>query len=540
MRSPALEAARFVLANDPTPEDIVVADDAIMTAEGFAPLVPFNAPVVLDPFPTEALPRPISDFVEDVARSVQVPAVVPALLSVATAAAAVAGKYRVEIGTSHSEPLNLFVAALMDPGARKSETFARVTAPLEDLEEELVAAKRPEIDRLTQRRAIEEERLKALRARAAKADDDDDREETIQQAEELAAKLTEVPALPRLIVGDETPEHLGKELAEQGGRIFLADADAALFDVLGGRYNDKPNIELFLKGHAGDRVRVGRNSRGFTHIERPALTIAIAAQPAALTGIARDGTLRGRGLLGRFLWAFPVSLVGSRLYSNVPPDAGAAERYAAVVRALYRLTATSADGEIPTFHISGAALTAWTAFHDELEMRQGDGGDLSQARDWASKAAGAAARVAGVFHAVRHAHGLPTERPVSEEDALAAIAVVRALIPHALAVLAAAGADERLELARRILGWAERSRERMKVDDRMRTFSLRDVHRIFPAYGRAEELLPALEVAEARGYIKALPAPERTGPGRSPSPRFALRPPLEALLTESTERGPAA
>ncbi len=63
---------------------------------------------------------------------------------------------------------------------------------------------------------------------------------------------------------------------------------------------------------------------------------------------------------------------------------------------------------------------------------------------------------------------------------------------------------------------------------------------IFPVYSRAEELLPALEVAEARGYIKALPAPERTGPGRSPSPRFALRPPLEALLTESTERGPAA
>jgi len=69
---------------------------------------------------------------------------------------------------------------------------------------------------------------------------------------------------------------------------------------------------VFLKGHAGDLLRVDRVGRAAEHIADPALTLGLAVQPEVLRDIARMPGFRGRGLLARILYAVPPNTVGRR------------------------------------------------------------------------------------------------------------------------------------------------------------------------------------------------------------------------------------
>jgi hypothetical protein len=114
----------------------------------------FDAPINLPDFPVDVLPEPFNLFVADVSKSKQVPLALPGALVLAAVALAVAKRFRVYIGKSHDEPLNLFSLALMDPGSRKSDTFRACLAPVETFEIELANDAKPTIARAQERRAI--------------------------------------------------------------------------------------------------------------------------------------------------------------------------------------------------------------------------------------------------------------------------------------------------------------------------------------------------------------------------------------------------
>jgi hypothetical protein len=83
-------------------------------------------------------------------------------------------------------------------------------------------------------------------------------------------------------------------------------------------------MEVFLKGHAGDRLRVDRRTRQ-EFIKAPALTMGLAVQPSVLEDIGKNRGFDGRGLLARFLYCLPEFLVGYRKIDSdpVPPAVGA-------------------------------------------------------------------------------------------------------------------------------------------------------------------------------------------------------------------------
>jgi replicative DNA helicase len=76
-----------------------------------------------------------------------------------------------------------------------------------------------------------------------------------------AASLV-VPPVPRWLVDDATPEALAGLLATYG-RIALLSAEGDVFDQMAGRYNQAagPNLGVYLKGHAGDLLKVDRRGR---------------------------------------------------------------------------------------------------------------------------------------------------------------------------------------------------------------------------------------------------------------------------------------
>jgi Protein of unknown function (DUF3987) len=487
-------------------------------------------PRTLPPFPVEVLPKATAPYVQEVAASRQVPVDLPAMLSLGVIAAAAARRFRVQIGTMHSEPLNIFSNVAMEPGSRKSPTYQDMVEPLEAYERDLKAQMASKIAEAQEKRSIEESRLRFLRERAAKAEDSAQREKYKQEALELASQLTVVPEEPRLMAGDVTSEKLANLLFDHGGRMAVMDAEAGgVFEIMAGRYiqNGGFNIDVYLRGHAGDTLRVDRIGRPAEYVYNPALTVVLTPQPEVIRALADRPGFRGRGLLGRFLYAIPDSLVGQRTYQDRCIDPKTRKTYTAVVQAILEWPDAKARDGKEAHHVlslTGEALEAWAEYADAVEAAQAEGGELAGIRDWASKLAGAVARIAGGLHLVKHyRHDEPWTVPISPETVLAAWAIGEYLKAHALAAYAMMGADPNVSMVQRLLRWIERHQPK--------EFSLRDCHQHHRNVAKPDDLLPALEILEGRGFIRRLPPPEPTGPGRRPSPTFEVNP----KLTSSTQ-----
>ena len=192
----------------------------------------------LPDFPADALPAWLCTFAQGLARETQTPLDLSALMALSVCAGALAGRVRVQTRPGWIEPLNLYTVTAMNPGNRKSAVFASTCEPLEETERTLIEEMRDEIAQAESEYRMLEERRTRLEKDAAKTDDLAERngkkEEAIKLAQEFAA--LKVPAQPRLICADVTPERLASLLAEQGGHMCLFSAEGDLFDMLAGRY----------------------------------------------------------------------------------------------------------------------------------------------------------------------------------------------------------------------------------------------------------------------------------------------------------------
>jgi hypothetical protein len=95
---------------------------------------------------------------------------------------------------------------------------------------------------------------------------------------ELADKAKEISAfqevLPlKLFVDDVTAEKLASVLAENHSKAAIVSAEGGIFDILNGIYTKNVNIDVFLKGHSGDTIRVDRIGRASESILHPTLTM---------------------------------------------------------------------------------------------------------------------------------------------------------------------------------------------------------------------------------------------------------------------------
>jgi hypothetical protein len=458
------------------------------------------------------------------------------MLALSVCGAGLAGKYRVKVRTNWAEPTNLYTAVALPPGDRKSAVYAEAVKPVLAYEKKLGEELKPVIAEKESERRVLDGRLKAIEAKAAKATDPgelhDLKEEAKKVARELAAHV--VPAAPEVLCDDVTPEKLAKLLAEQGGRMLQASAEGTAFEIVKGRYSESANFDVYLKGHAGDPLRVGRISRASDTIDQPALSVALAVQPDVIRGLAEQASLKGRGFLARFLYAVPDSLVGSRRVKPSPIPHATASTYSANVLALWNTKpGTDQDGKpTPIFlQFSREADEALAEFERWLEPRLGRGQELDHLAGWANKLAGAVARIAGVLHMARSVGpgGVGQDRTVSESTVSDAIRLGRDyLLPHAMAAFGMMGSDQRLEDAKRAVRWLAGFCDSVKSvkGGAVPTVSRRDLHaNVWGGSRRVEEVDGIIELLAKYGYIR--PAGQQdvhAGRGRKPSPLYEVNP----------------
>jgi hypothetical protein len=490
--------------------------------EPWEPPLPFGE-FAVPPFPSRVLPEWLAVFVAAEAQATQTPLDLAGLLTLAVCAAGLAKKFRVRARPGWTEPTNLYALIALPPGNRKSAVFADVVDPVKQLEQEELARRKPEVAEAASHYRTLEARLKAAEGRTARVRDLGERAAAQEEARRLARELSglTLPAPPRFLVDDITAESLPRHLLEQGGRLLGAAAEGTLLDNIH-RYSESPNFDNLLKAHAGDDLRVDRVGRPSEFVDQPALTLALTIQPDVVSGLATRASLRGRGLLARFLYALPASLVGRRRIAAPPVPAAVAQRYRECLMELWRLTGTVGSNGQPAPHLlelDPMAERTLRDFEAALEPRLAEGGDLEFLADWASKLAGAAVRLAGILHmADCIGEGRSWQGPVGVAAMGRAVALAGDyLIPHARAAFGLMGADEEVEAARRVLAWVGREG---RTD--FKRWQLYNDVRNQGRFPRVEDLDRPLDRLVKHRYLRVRPCPP--GKGRPPEATYEVNP----------------
>ncbi len=491
------------------------------------------------PFPVDALPGWLASWVRAQAETTQTMPDLAGMLALTAVSACVARRFTIRTHPDHEEPLNIYTLTVLPSGNRKSSVVSDAADPIEEYERQLIRTQLPEIEAAKLERKGREARAAQLERDYSKVESEDEQKRIRGEMADLAAQIafSDAPVLPRLLADDTTPERLAGLLAEQNGRMAILTAEGGIFETLAGRYAKTPgagNIDCVLKAHSGENVRIDRQGRPPVFIRRASLVLGLAVQPDVLRGLARKEGFRGRGLCGRFLYSYPLSLLGVRRIQTRPIPAEIRRIYHDRLFSLLDLApAKTEDGEeIPhVLTLSTEASAAFFEFAAELEPLLAEYGDLGHMTDWAGKLVGAAGRIAGLLHlATVCTRGAPQSVPVPVETMRAAIEIARYLLAHARLAYGDMGADEDLDDARYLLGWI-RSKD-------IESFTCSAVHRS-TRHGRftsTEQIERAVRVLCAHGLVREQRTTDRKR-GRPSKGTYEVNP---ALFSDPTLADPSA
>lgn len=487
--------------------------------------IPLTRCAPLPPFPVEALPPSVAAMVSAVAEATQTDPGMAAMSALGVLAACAGGRAEVEVRPGWREPLCLYLATVAGPGERKSAVQAAMTRPLVDTEAKLAEAgvlERLEADTL---RTVALKAAELAKSAAGRATDAASRAKLEAEAiaAEQSAQAVNVPPIPRILADDITGEAAASMLAEQGGRMAIITAEGGIFDTIAGRYSGNiPQLDVWLKGHSGDPLRVDRKGRPPEYIERPALTLGLMLQPTVLSAIGRNGTFRGRGLLARFLYAIPPSKVGRRRAgaASVPDQ----------VEQDYRTTIVDLATELAGWTdparllLTKAAADTVIKVEETLEPQLGPFGDLAGIADWGSKFVGAVVRIAGLLHLA--AHPARTVRTPLEPATLhAAITIGAYYRAHAVAAFDQMKLDETASDADYLLELIKRNGKDVVSRRDLFTAAYRG------RFSKADRLDAPIGLLVEHGYLAPVVTEPIAGPGRRPSPTWYVHPSAVSALS---------
>jgi replicative DNA helicase len=294
--------------------------------------------------------------------------------------------------------------------------------------------------------------------------------------------------------------------------LAILSAEGGIFDIIAGRYSKAVNLDLWLKAHSGDPLKVDRKGRPPEYIRRPTLTLGLMIQPAVLSTIAANREFRGRGFLARILYSYPVSKVGHRRIGAQPVTDEIRHTYCTAVSDLAAgLAGRVGDPAILT--LTPTAQTAIKTIEEAVEPTLAGDGELASLADWGAKCVGAVARIAGILHLAEHGAEDGPQEAVNAQTALAAQRIGAYFKACAITAFAEMGTDQATTDAVYLL-----SRVRHLSQSEV---SERDLQRAGKRFKTKAELRPVLDRLVEHGYLTLIQVEESTG-GRPASPRYKV------------------
>lgn len=475
----------------------------------FEALDTFDVPA----FPVASLSPMLHEWCLAQAEFSQVPVDLPACIALAATSLATMRRFRVQVRRGWEEASALWLVVALDSGERKSPCFAAATAPVYAFfDAERTRLEHQIIDRARERRILEgkikEAEQKAIRNQLI------DGQSALQTARELQSDLDDMPEIrvPAMLADDATPEALAIQLAANEERMGIFSPEGGPFEIMAGRYSDKgrSNLEIYLKSHVGEPHIVNRVGRESLALKEPLLAMGLTVQPTVISGLAAKDGFRGRGLLARFLYSLPKTVLGRRRVDSAEVPEVVTVRYATALREIL-------GGDRSTTRVlvmNPDADRARSLLQQQIEPRLGPDGDLATMTDWGGKFVGAVCRIAGVLHVADYAserREVPATIP--RETFLRAWSLGEYFLEHARVAFGMMGTDAADDGTKRLWSWL--------VRQNVERFTKREAERAL--HMRADEIRAPVAELERRGLIRALPPPQRVT-GRLPSPSFEVNP----------------
>lgn len=474
----------------------------------FPPLVDLKEKKIdLPKFPVDALPTIVANQVGAVAKHTQTAEDMAAVMGLGVLAVCLQGKYRVEGSPGYYEPLSLYTVIIASPGERKSAVMGEMTDCLYEYVKDYNEGRKAEIRENRQQRKSLERQIFSLEEKLK--DNKDDSLEV--QLRNLEIELEQLPVLKaeRFAADDCSSEALISLLAENHGRMAVLSTEGGIFETMSGRYSGTANLDVWLKSHCGDTIMVDRKGREPEAIHNPHLSAILAIQPSVLEEIMADKKMNGRGLIARFLFASPPSLMGKRTFGGPKIPEETAREYKELVYRLMNVPVPKNPEDLQLSCEATQRMEIYFAEHEQYLV--GDGQVIAE---WASKYIGAILRIAGLLHVATEGES----KIITAETIENAISIGKYFLEHAQHAYALMGSDPTMQLAKFLL-----DKIKKKKISRYKEWEFRDLARS-KHIDSFSDLIPAVELLEACGVLRREKAEERAGSGRKSDDYVVINP----------------
>lgn len=370
-------------------------------------------------FPVKALPETIQGAVREACHNEQVPGAVAAQAALAAVSIACQDQILVRRAQGLESLCSLFLVTIMDSGGRKTQVDSLFTQGVVDYDLAMRAAYDQEMVPHTVDFANWQDTIKGLRSAqtrltaklallATKKGGDDDAE-TIENALQatgvkLATLLEKAPLKPRLrrrLYSQVSTRALEQCLHDNWPAAGLFSNEAA--DILLSKTAaDMSRLDRLWEGQAIDVADVKQKDRIF--VADPRLTLSLMIQPPIFDLFLKNkGEIaRGIGFMPRALIARPQPLYGKRIIEPSHQRQTIWLRwFNEKILRLLKSDATSLGGRAPkrmVLHFSPEAQKIWREEYNKKERETHDGGKHLYEREFVSRYAEHAARIAALFH----------------------------------------------------------------------------------------------------------------------------------------------
>jgi hypothetical protein len=337
------------------------------------------------PFPIEALPAPLREFVRQAALALGCDPAYLALAVLVVVASAIGNSRTIRLKRGWVEPSVLWAAIVGDSGTLKSPAYRLAVAYLFMVQRRLTLEYKARLGEYRQQQQM----YKAAKGKA-------------QEEGATPPSPPEEPVRRRVICSDTTIEKLAEILEDNPRGILVARDELAGWLGSFTRYKGKQggtDLPNWLEMHRAGTVLIDRKTgdRPTTYIERAAVSIIGGIQPGVLARALTPEFLDAGGA-ARLLMAMPPKLQKRWTEAEVVPEVEKA--YQDLLDMLLALDFDSAKGEKAPHELalSPEGKAAWIAFYDSWGQEQAAvQGELAAAY---AKLEGYAARFALLHHVV--------------------------------------------------------------------------------------------------------------------------------------------
>jgi hypothetical protein len=350
-------------------------------------------------------------------------------------------------------PISLNMLTIAGSGERKTASDRLAGLPVHERRKNLQTTYRTQLREYEAARAAHKMKVSKAKEQAESPDD-------------LAQAIRDIrveppPRRPFFIVSEPTAEGLFISLAD--GQLSQALSTDEGGQFLGsyamGKDSELRTITLLSRlwdGSPIDRVRA--KDREHVTLFGRRLAVHLMAQPAVATLLLGKELYRSQGMLGRFLICSPSSTIGTREYHGGadPQDDGRLKRYWFALRELLQMQPCEdhdAGGlSPPALSLSQEAHGYLVDFYNQAELAQREGGELEAVREFASKAAEHACRLAAVITLLSD----PKAASVTLQAMEGAVELAEFYINEHVRLLGVAGIQTETINATKLLEWIRR------------------------------------------------------------------------------------